>query len=673
MTLSAGSRLGQYEIVAPIGVGGMGEVYRATDTRLQRDVALKVLPAAFTQDEERLARLEREAQLLAQLHHPNIASIFGVEESDEARALVMELVEGPTLAERLESGPFPIEEALLVSRQIAEALEAAHEKGIVHRDLKPQNIKASIEGRVKVLDFGLAKAMAPEGLAGREGSGSQLAHSPTLTIGATVQGMILGTAAYMAPEQAKGFAVDKRVDIWAFGVVLYEMLAGGTLFAGDSVGDTLAAVIRAEIDLDELPPATPPSIRRLLRRCLERNPKNRLHDIADARLVIDDVLAGRGEEVAAPEAATERSAGRPRWVVPAIAGVAAAALALGFAAGRVGRMPPPAAAAEEVVVAQALPEGVHVAQTDLLELAISPDGRRQAVAVEIEPGKTQILLRDLSEPEPRLLPGTEGAHTPFFSPDGEDVGYFDETDLRRVSIRGGPSLRIGNGAAGIFANRGAAWSRDGYIYFPKSTAAPLSRISENGGEAEAVTELDGARDERTHRWPTALPDGSAVLFSCDTSATTEYYDDARIEAVRPATGERKVLIEGSSMARFLPPDRLVFARGGCSSRRLSTRSGSRSPASRWRSASRCARRSPPARRSSRWRRTARSSGSAAAASRRTARRSGSRPTALRLRSPVWRPAATPSSRSRPTDSAPSSASRRRPISVSRWSTSGAGR
>ncbi len=562
MTLPAGFRLGSYEIVSPLGAGGMGEVYRATDTRLKRDVALKVLPAGFTADGDRLARLEREAQLLAQLHHPNIASIFGLEESEGTRALVMELAEGPTLAERLESGPFPLDESLLVSRQIADALEAAHEKGIIHRDLKPQNIKASIEGQVKVLDFGLAKAMEPVGAASGAGGGSQLAHSPTLTLGATVQGMILGTAAYMAPEQAKGFAVDKRVDIWAFGVVLYEMLVGGTLFVGDSVGDTLAAVIRAEIDLGKLPPETPPAIRRLLRRCLERNAKNRLHDIADARLVIEDVLAGRSDEPAAGSAVANRPAGRPRRHVPALAAVALSALALGYAAGRLGPTSPSGPAAEEVVVAQALPNGLRVAQTDLLELAISPDGRRQAVTVESAPGMTQILLRDLAEPEPRLLPGTEGGHGPFFSPEGGDVGYFVGTDLRRVSTQGGPSLRLGGGAAGIFATRGAAWSRDGFIYFPRSTAAPLMRVSENGGEAEEVTELDAAGDERTHRWPYALPDGGAVLFTSDTSATTEYYDDARIEAVRPATGERKVLIAGASMARFLPPDRLVFARGG---------------------------------------------------------------------------------------------------------------
>ena len=329
-----GTTLGAYRIVEKLGEGGMGEVYRASDTRLKRDVAIKVLPSAFTEDPERLARFEREAQLLAQLNHPNIAAVHGLEEADGGRALVMELVEGPTLAERLESRPLSLHECLTFSLQIALALEEAHEKGIVHRDLKPQNIKASSDGKVKVLDFGLAKAMDPAGSISGPGAGSDLAKSPTMTMGATVQGMILGTAAYMAPEQAKGFPVDKRADIWAFGVVLYEMLAGGSLFGGDSVGDTLAAVIRAEIDLDRLPEETPPAIRRLVRRCLERNPKNRLHDIADARLVLEDVLAGHDDE---PSAAGVTGSGGTRATlrtVLAAAGLLAVGLALGHLATR---------------------------------------------------------------------------------------------------------------------------------------------------------------------------------------------------------------------------------------------------------------------------------------------------------------------------------------------------
>ena len=329
-----GSRLGPYEISAKLGEGGMGEVYRATDTKLKREVAIKVLPAAFTADNERLARFEREAQLLAQLQHPNIASIYGLEESSGVRALVMELVEGPTLAERLESGAFSLTESLTVSLQIAHALEEAHEKGIIHRDLKPQNIKASSEGKTKVLDFGLAKAMDPvtgSSVAADLARSPTMMNSPTLTAAGTQLGVILGTAAYMAPEQARGGAIDKRADIWAFGVVLHEMLTGQSLFAGPTVSDTLAGVLKTEIDWKALPAESPAAIRGLLRRCLERNPKNRLHDIADARIVIEEVLAGRSDEAAAPAAlpASAAKRARPAWWIAGVAG----ALALGLAGG----------------------------------------------------------------------------------------------------------------------------------------------------------------------------------------------------------------------------------------------------------------------------------------------------------------------------------------------------
>jgi serine/threonine protein kinase len=285
MTIAPGSRLGPYEITAKLGEGGMGEVYRATDTRLDRQVAIKVLPAAFTADAERLARFEREAKLLAQLHHPHIASVFGLEETDGVRALVMELVEGNELTQLIARGPLPVGEALAIARQIAEALEAAHERGIVHRDLKPANVKVQTDGTVKVLDFGLAKAMdASTGSSGADLARSPtLMNSPTLTAAGTQLGVILGTAAYMAPEQARGGAVDKRADIWAFGVVLYEMLTGRSLFASDTVSDTLAGVLKNPVDLDAFSADVPASVRQLLRRCLERNPKNRLHDIADAR------------------------------------------------------------------------------------------------------------------------------------------------------------------------------------------------------------------------------------------------------------------------------------------------------------------------------------------------------------------------------------------------------
>jgi len=319
-----GTRLGAYEITAKLGEGGMGEVWRARDTKLDRDVAIKVLPAAFVEDHERLARFEREAKLLAQLNHPNIAAIHGLEESSGVRALVMELVEGPTLAERLESGPLPLDEALFLARQIAEALEEAHEKGIIHRDLKPQNIKASIEGKVKVLDFGLAKAMDPAGASGM--TPHDLAHSPTVTFGGTREGVILGTAAYMAPEQARGGAVDKRADIWAFGVVLYEMLAGERLFHEGSVVDTLSAVMRKPIDLDRLPADLPRRLRRLVERCLERDPKRRLRDIGEARIALEGPVEA-AEEPAIAETLPAPSTKR-RFVVPSVALAAAAVAAM---------------------------------------------------------------------------------------------------------------------------------------------------------------------------------------------------------------------------------------------------------------------------------------------------------------------------------------------------------
>jgi Tol biopolymer transport system component len=427
-----GSRLGPYEITAKLGEGGMGEVYRATDTKLERQVAIKVLPAAFTEDKERLARFEREAKLLAQLHHPNIASIFGLEESDGTRALVMELVDGPTLAERLESGALPFNESLSVSLQIAQALEEAHEKGIVHRDLKPQNIKASIEGKVKVLDFGLAKAMDPAAAASGSGAGSAslLAQSPTLTLGATQMGVILGTAAYMAPEQAKGMAVDKRADIWAFGVVLWEMLTGRSLFAGDSVPDTLARVLQRDVDFDALPPTTPPAIRRLVRRCLERNPKNRLHDIADARLVLEDLLAGRGDEPALAPAASggEPSGPRRRRAIRITVAAVAALVALG--AYVLGRRDGAGSAAERVASAvphrfQQLTDAAGVET----QPALSPDGKDVVFARVID-GRTSLEIQRVGARTSSPLTADSGAddRQPAFSPDGARIAFRSERD-----------------------------------------------------------------------------------------------------------------------------------------------------------------------------------------------------------------------------------------------------
>ena len=403
MALASGSRLGPYEVTAKLGEGGMGEVWRATDLRLDRQVAIKVLPAAFTTDGERLARFEREAKLLAQLHHPNIASIFGLEETGGAQALVMELVEGDDLSTLVARGPLALDEALAIARQIAEALEVAHEQGIVHRDLKPANVKVRADGVVKVLDFGLAKAVAPDTAAASAGAvarspaaihaGQELANSPTLAAfgDGTRHGMVLGTAAYMAPEQARGGAIDKRADIWAFGVVCYEMLTGERLFAGDSVVDTLSAVMRQEIDLGRLPPSTPRRLRELLRHCLERNPKNRQRDIGDARIVLDEAIRGDGgREVGGRVAAAPRGASRREL----LAWVAVAVVAgLGLLSWRQANAPPPRPRFEQLTY---VPQFISNAR-------FGHDGRTVVSSAAREGNRSELFVRQPGDPQPRVL------------------------------------------------------------------------------------------------------------------------------------------------------------------------------------------------------------------------------------------------------------------------------
>jgi Tol biopolymer transport system component len=504
----------------------MGQVWRAKDFRLGRDVALKVLPDSFASDAERLARFEREAKLLAQLNHPNIAQIYGFEASGETRALVMELVEGPTLAQRLEPGPLPLRESLSVSLQIAQALEEAHEKGIVHRDLKPQNVKASMEGKVKVLDFGLAKAMEASG---GISTASQLAHSPTITFGATVEGVILGTAAYMAPEQAAGRPVDKRADIWAFGVVVYEMLTGRTLFAADSVPETLAAVLRAGIDLAALPPPTPPAVRRMLRRCLERQPRARLRDIGDARMVLDEVLSGRFDETAVPAVTVpaETPAPRARWL-PWFAGVTLGALALAVA-DRTLLAPDP----------EPPPRLIPLTYSGFdSEPTISPDGKSVAFA-STRDGRSRIWLKQLATGEEIAL--TEGADLgPRFSPDGSSllfsrpgaVGF----DLYRVPSVGGAPRRLARRAFH------GTWSPDGRrIAFGRAaaeiTGTRIVVVPAEGSEERVVAELASAGVVAL-AWS---PDGRRLAVRV--SGTQNFAGFQQLRALDVESGEATTFLE----------------------------------------------------------------------------------------------------------------------------------
>lgn len=463
----------------------MGEVWRATDTKLNRDVAIKVIPDSFARDPDRMARFEREAQVLASLNHPNIATIHGVED----RALVMEFVDGPTLAERIAQGAIPIAEALPIARQIAEALEYAHERGVIHRDLKPSNIKITPEGRVKVLDFGLAKAMGSDA-----SSGGNPASSPTLTIRATVAGVIVGTAAYMSPEQARGQSTDKRADIWSFGVVFYEMLTGRRLFDAPTVSDSLAAVLRADPDWAALPADLPPNMRTMLRRCLERDLKNRLHDIADARLELEQPSSPQQAAAAIP-AAHKRS--RLGWIVAAVMAIAAAAIA--FIHFR--ESPQPARLVRFVVPP---PEKGNFNAW----IALSPDGRQLGFTATGPDGITRVWLRALDSLEVRPLSGTDGTVTFFWSPDSRYVVFQSVGKLKKIDTLGGPPQTLCDGVNVLL---GGSWNKDGVIIFG-SNNGPLMRVSTAGGIASPVTRLEPSRDEITHTDPIFLPDGRHFLY-----------------------------------------------------------------------------------------------------------------------------------------------------------------
>lgn len=482
MPLAPGARLGPYEILAPLGAGGMGEVYRARDTRLQREVALKVLPAALAANPERIARLEREAHLLASLNHAHIAAIYGFEHG----ALALELVEGEAL-----KGPLPVDEALPLARQICEALEYAHERGIIHRDLKPANIKVTADGQIKLLDFGLAKALAADTTA------FDLDNSPTLTHAPTMPGVILGTAAYMAPEQAKGKAVDRRADIWAFGCVLFELLSGKQVFHGETVTDILAALITQDPDWSQLPDNTPAAVRALLFRCLKKDPRQRLQAIGDARIALDEA----GAEPPASGSGPPARKSRPLW--PWI--TACIVLAIAVAAALVLR--PAASAARPLRFGIDAPAGGNFTYG----LALSPDGTRLVFAATDASGAASLWLRPLDSLTATPLDGTAGGQFPFWSPDGTAIGFFANGSLNRFdfSTHAVRSLCSVSSAGA----RGGSWGSSGVILFAPDVSGPIMRVSADGGTPTPATAL--GPHQGSQRWPEFLPDGQHFLLDAE--------------------------------------------------------------------------------------------------------------------------------------------------------------
>src|SRR5713226_8003405 len=490
MALTNGTKLGPHDIVALIGAGGMGEVYQAHDTKLGRDVAIKVLPEAFAHDPERLSRFQREAKMLASLNHPNIAAIYGLEQDAGRNYLVMELVPGETLAQcGKREGLVPVEEALAIAKQIAEALEAAQEKSIIHRDLKPANVKVTPEGKVKVLDFGLAKAFAGDG------ANEDPSNSPTLSRAATMQGVILGTAAYMSPEQARGKPVDKRTDIWAFGAVLYELLTGKQAFHGQATTEILAAVLKGEPDWQALPEATPPSIRTLLRRCLQKDVSRRVRDAADVRIEIEEALAA--PSVGATTAAPTTKSWRQALLWSTVSSVAVAILAAIIVWNL---KPSPPQPVSRVTIT--LPPGQQLAGLNSgPAVALSPDGTHLAYVAR-QGGTQQLYMRAMDSLEAKPIPGTEGASNPFFSPDGQWIGFFAGGKLRKISVSGGAALILGDAAY----SGGASWGSQGMIAFtPTANVSALQQVPDAGGAPQPLSRLE--KGDTSHRWPEFLPGG----------------------------------------------------------------------------------------------------------------------------------------------------------------------
>jgi len=544
-----GTTVSHYKVTSKLGAGGMGEVWRAEDTKLGRDVALKMLPASFASDPERLARFEREARALAAFSHPNIAGIHGLEEVEGQRFLVMEVAEGQTLAERLSKGPLAVEEAVKVALQIAEALELAHDKGIVHRDLKPGNVMVSADGRVKVLDFGLAKAFGVHPLSG--GSGPDASHSPTLAM--TQAGVLLGTAGYMSPEQARGKAVDRRADIWSFGCVLYEMLSGTRAFDGETVTDVLGAIVHKEPDLARLPALVPSRIRQLLQQCLQKDASRRLQSIGDARVALQEWL--ENPKAAEPQPGAVPPSAR-RWY-PWAAALAAAALGLVVGATLIGRRGVP-------------PEPVRRFEINLTEdsvfsrlgsgLVASPDGRSIVYTTGQDGEIQRLVLRPLDRFQETVLASGQaatGTYNPFFSPDSQWLGFVTPRELKKISSTGGAPITL----APVERSRGATWGADGTIVYAPGVFTGLLRIPAAGGTPEPLTKLDAAHGEKTHRWPQWLPDGRSVLFTVLGNASADF-EGASIEVVRVDTGQRKLVHSGGYYARYVPTGHVLYVQNG---------------------------------------------------------------------------------------------------------------
>jgi serine/threonine protein kinase len=531
-----GQRLGVYQFQALIGRGGMGEVYRARDTRLGRDVAMKILPRLFTSDPDRLARFEREARVLASLNHPHIGAIYGLEDADGVRALVLELVNGETLADRIARGPIPLNEMLTIARQMADALEAAHEKGIIHRDLKPANIKITPDGGVKVLDFGLAKA------ASCDAAPADLTQSPAMTVGGTREGVILGTAAYMSPEQARGKPVDKRADIWAFGCVLYEMLTGRPAFKGESISDVLAKVIEREPDWTALPASTPPRLRELLRRCLRKDLKTRLQSIGDTRVQIEELISGATEETATTVATQPRAQRSARFalIVAALSLVITAALAV------------PATLYLRRVVPEPFPTRFEIPTpptSDPVSFALSADGRQLAFVATSE-GASRLWVRPLDQVTAQPLAGTEGASYPFWAPDGRAIGFFADGKLKRIDLgSGGPQV-----LADASSGRGGTWNRDGVLVFAPTPGGVMMRVMATGGTPVAVTRL--APGQAGHRWPQFLPDGRHFLFFAGRQP------DQGVYVGTLDGGEPTRVLAADTAAVYAPPGALLWVHQG---------------------------------------------------------------------------------------------------------------